>query len=188
MKNVFFLLAAIILLFSLINSRKHVSEAFNEVEKYAIDMPLTTKTECRNVCSPPTGRCFITGEQCSTDAGCYGCKPVENKSYYSQEQIISDEDSGKSSYISSYSSLTSDITRGASLITESSDSPPSYNQGKNEWKTSFDAGQEIFNKQYYEPNMSKTEKNQQQNYTTRNSATGEFKETGPLPANFYSSL
>lgn len=227
-------------------------EKYNSSTNYPVDIPLTSTFTCKNMCGP-NDRCYMTGEQCTSDIDCYGCKPkfdnyLENKtdsnyllfensvdtSIYKQntnskykndklreinkntsnfnKNIKSNKNNNLSKYTIStreaadlfkiqnlkfiknmngdydagkltpaltpnYSVLTTDIGTKATII-NNKDDKPSYYQGLNMWKDSFDEGSKLFDKRY-NPSPSQFTSN----YPERPTLSGEFIDNGPLAAN-----
>jgi hypothetical protein len=55
------------------------SRPYSMHRKYnkTVDLPLNTYYSCKNMCGP-LARCYKTGEQCTKDHDCFGCKPGKN--------------------------------------------------------------------------------------------------------------
>ena len=41
---------------------------------HSVDLPINNPIDCSNMCGP-LGRCYKTGEQCTSDIDCPGCNP-----------------------------------------------------------------------------------------------------------------
>ena len=52
-------------------------EKYNSATNYPVDVPLNSTITCKNMCGP-NDRCYLTGEQCTSDIDCYGCRPTFN--------------------------------------------------------------------------------------------------------------
>jgi len=154
---------------------------------HTVDLPLNTTYSCKNFCAPATARCAITGQQCMADIDCCGCNPgspdIEQKSTVN---VPGENDAGKLTWgvTPTYSTLTTDIGTQAKLFASNKkvDAPPQANFGVNTWSTAFNDGQQLFDKRYRPAGL----KNMP-NYDKRYSATGKFKDDGPLASNAYLS-
>ena len=178
---VVFITFLFIIFYSSYNSKDGFSNGV--MNKYNIDIPLTTNIQCNNICGPP-GRCSITGEDCSTDSGCYGCKPLKNSNYHNKS-AIPDTSAGKLSFNSNnyaYSSLTTDITHQKQLIGPKFSPAPRYFQGVNTWRKSFDAGNQLFDNRY-NPDLSYKNQNIMPYYPINTTLSNEFTDVGPTAAN-----
>jgi len=149
-----------------------------------VDLPLTTTTSCKNMCGPQN-TCAITGEQCSYDLECYGCKPPQQQTRARTENVIRGQnDAGKltDGTTPTYSSLTTDIGTQAALIdTKAENSEPiQYEQGLNTWRNPFDVAQELYNKRY-SPSMQSF----LMQYKGRPTLSGQFMDNGAPAANSY---
>ena len=51
-----------------------VKDSENINNSHNVDQPINTTISCQNVCGP-LSRCYITGEQCTSDVDCFGCMP-----------------------------------------------------------------------------------------------------------------
>jgi hypothetical protein len=170
---------------------------------HTVNLPLNTTISCKNFCGPKA-QCAITREQCTTDIDCFGCTPIQiNKNNTINSYNVDPYDAtGKLGQQGlQYSSLTTGINGHNNDLSEIY--PGSKNaqivqpyQGVDNWKKSFNAGLELYNKKressikynegnsnaipiayksklsYYEPN-----------YPLTTSATGLFYETMPPAAN-----
>lgn len=149
-----------------------------------VDVPLTTTSQCLNMCGP-VGRCSKTGEDCSNDTDCTGCKQLDNA-----PEVIPkpEDDAGKLSFGSThvYSDLTVDFGSKATLISDDdkfTDMPQPY-KGENTWREIFDVGMKLYEKRYA-PDMTKGMNAQAPKYPEHNTMLGEFNDIGPLAANTY---
>jgi hypothetical protein len=177
-----FLLFLLILLFgSIVSSSLSHSNKDSFTNKRNVDIPLTTWRECTNKCGP-SGVCSISGEDCSSDKDCYGCKPTKNNTGYTKPIPIPEEDSGKLLSIKPYSVLTHDMASDASLLSEQDKytNPPHYNQGVNQWRHAYNVATDLYNKRYNSVKYTGGPK-----YPERRSLTDEFPDTNPTPANAY---
>jgi hypothetical protein len=151
---------------------------------HTVDLPLTNTLSCKNFCSP-TSRCAITGQQCFTDIDCPGCQPstpFSKKNKNNQGCVPGDNDAGKLTVgvTPQYSSLTSGYGTQKAIITDKLYGKPSQaNFGVDTWRSSFDQGQDLFNRRY-KPNQLQY----MPNYPSIYSVTGEFLGDGPLPSNY----
>lgn len=200
--HIFFMFFLFILvlsnLFIFLNMNK-TTEGFNKTEIYAdygnsdtnhnVNLPINTNFSCKNMCSSQS-KCYITGEQCTSDIDCFGCKPKINikRNLNNGDNVVGQNDSGKYSYLApQYSSLTSDIGSKAKLFNKNIFTPiPKINWGPDLWTKSFNIGEKI-NKDnssaLWDPKKSDyifTPK-----YQVRPTITGLFKDEGPLPSNSY---
>ena len=151
-----------------------------------VDVPLTTRYSCSNFCGP-NAQCAFTREQCSTDYDCTGCKPKLKRDYqYKTKEVPGDDDAGKLTFSQTpqYSSLTTDIGTEASLYSKTDKKVPQIYWGVDKWTKSANQGTK-----YYLQNQRDNEEalrydfEFQLNYPYRESATGIFRDSGPLAAN-----
>lgn len=190
--NIYWMIMSFILLYLIfqmiryMSSQGYIVECFTNQESsktsHSVDLPLTTTYSCKNFCSP-TSRCAITGQQCFTDIDCPGCQPSAPNSKHTNEGCIpGDNDAGKLTVgvTPQYSSLTSGYGTQKAIITDKMYGKPAQpNFGVDTWRSSFDSGQELFNKRY-KPNQLPY----MPNYPAMYSITGEFLGDGPLPSNY----
>jgi hypothetical protein len=152
-----------------------------------ISMPLNTTYGCKNICGPQN-RCSITGEQCSYDRECHGCRPPSKQSRIKEHKIRGQNDAGNATTEenSTYSTLTTDIGTQTSLYNKNAIGMPSpqYFKGVNKWRKAFNVGQELYDKRY-SPSSANYEF--MPTYPIRPSMSGEFNDIGPLAANDYLS-
>ena len=144
-----------------------------------VDLPLTTRESCQNMCGP-NNRCSLTGEQCSSDIDCFGCNPHTKQFSPENSTIRGQNDAGKltTEQTPTYSVLTTDIGTHAKLINKPNTPPPGYFKGVDTWRETFDAGKELFDKRY-----SPSAQSFMPNYPKRPTLSGEFVDDGPLAAN-----
>jgi len=170
----------------LTKNRIHICESFitNDLNgpnySHTVNQPINTTISCSNKCGP-LARCYITGEQCTSDVDCYGCQRESN---YSEDTTFmrGQNDAGKKTtgVTPTYSVLTTDIGTRAKLYNKLLIDPPKYDIGVNTWTKKFDNGQILFHERYYPGN-----KQFMPNYPKRKSLSGEFEDDGPLAANAY---
>jgi hypothetical protein len=144
-------------------------------------MPLTTTYTCSNFCGP-TARCAVTGQQCLADTDCPGCQPYSPSLSTTTTCISGADDGGKLTVgvTPQYSSLTSGYGTHERVVTDDLYAqPPQANFGPKPWVPGFEAGQALFD-QRYKPGPMEFMPSYPSRYTT----TGEFKDDGPLAANY----
>ena len=148
-----------------------------------VDLPLTTTLSCQNKCGP-SSRCYLTGQQCTADIDCPGCRPYkiipEPSSFTTY--VRGENDAGKFSYLApQFSTLTTDIgTQAKSFGKKILGQPPEPNHGVNTWRTKWNVGNTEFQQRYKDVGLP-----MQMNYPARYLMSGEFIENGPLAANAY---
>jgi len=155
---------------------------------HTVDVPLTTTTNCKNMCGPPN-RCSITGQQCMSDIDCPGCNPHDSTSNSSNintnTNIVGNDDAGKLTVgvTPNYSSLTTGFgTQSRIYAQDKFDKPLAPNFGVNTWSDKFNNDRKLFDDRYKPSGL----KNMP-SYSDRYSITGEFVDEGPLPSNSYLS-
>ena len=193
--SVFLLLVSLILLyiiFKMINylvKENYIIECFTQgpVQEgsntsHTVDLPLTTKTTCKNFCGP-NARCAVTGQQCFTDIDCPGCQGTYSPSNSNKKDCIQgNNDAGKLTVgvTPTYSPLTSGYGSRERVITKNLYSQtPQANFGVDTWSNSFKDNQQLFNRRY-KPNQLQF----MPNYPEMYSITGMFSGDGPLPSNY----
>jgi len=157
------------------------SEKYDGSTSHSVDLPLTTSYSCNNFCGP-TARCAITGQQCFTDIDCPGCQPSTPFEKKTKGCIPGDNDAGKLTVgvTPQYSSLTSGYGTQKMVITDRMYGKPAQpNFGVDTWSSSFNEGQDLFNRRYKPNNLQ-----YMPNYPPIYSITGEFLGDGPLPSNY----
>ena len=167
-----------------------ISESFVTNSRYGpnyshnVDMPINTTVDCKNMCGS-MGRCYITGEQCTSDVDCYGCqtKSPNKSTLYLYDEVRGQNDAGKETtgVTPTYSTLTTDIGTNAKLYNKLLIPPPKYDIGVNVWRKKYDVGAALYDERYY-PAGSLT---YMPVYPTRTTLSGEFEDDGPLPSNAY---
>jgi hypothetical protein len=192
--NIIWMITSFILLYLVfkmihyLSSEGYITECFTNQESsktsHTVDLPLINTYSCQNFCGP-TSRCAITGQQCFTDIDCPGCKPLNpysKKNDDDQECIPGNNDAGKLTVgvTPQYSPLTSGYGTQKAIVTDKMYGKPSHpNFGVNTWRSSFNEGQELFNKRYKPDQLPYMPK-----YPPMYSITGEFLGDGPLPSNY----
>jgi hypothetical protein len=155
-----------------------------------VRQPINTRYSCKNMCGP-LARCSITGEQCQSDQDCYGCKPMFSNPEQLKitEDVPGYNDSGKLGQSGLlYSQLTADsLTRNAGEIQHNQLKPPPKAQlGVDTWRIGFDEGLKYYlDRHTYVNNENLFQNVNMPNYPERYTATGEFLERGPIPANSF---
>jgi hypothetical protein len=178
----------------LINTRcKEGFESFSEPQidkgtpqtSHTVNLPINTTFQCENMCGP-LARCSKTGEQCTSDVDCYGCQPTVvapiNQIY---GDVRGQNDAGKQTngQTPTYSILTTDIGTQAKFYGKGENPiPDQYFKGVDEWRGSFDAGMDLYNKKF-NPNIEVLPFLPK--YPTRVTLSGEFIDDGPLASNAY---
>lgn len=188
---VFILLYLVFKMIDYLSAEGYIVECFtggpaeeSSKTSHTVDLPLTTTYSCQNFCSP-TSRCAITGQQCFTDIDCPGCQPSTPFSKDSDKVkgcVPGANDAGKLTVgvTPQYSTLTSGYGTQKAVITDTLYGKPVHpNFGVDTWRSSFDAGQDLFNRRY-KPNQLQY----MPNYPPMYSITGEFLGDGPLPSNY----
>jgi len=148
---------------------------------HTVDLPLTTKTSCRNFCGP-NARCAITGQQCFADIDCPGCQPYSPPLPKTPDCIPGNNDAGKLTVgvTPSYSPLTSGYGTRERIITDDLYSKaPQANFGVDTWSDSYKESKNLFDARY-KPNQLQFMPNYPEMYTL----TGMFSGDGPLPSNY----
>ena len=147
-----------------------------------VDLPLTTTISCKNKCGP-SSRCYLTGQQCTSDIDCPGCRPYRIFPEIKEKNIVGENDAGKISYLTpQYSKLTTDIGTQSKFFGKKIllSHPPEPNHGINTWRTKWNVGNKLFQERYKDVDLP-----MQMNYPSRYLMSGEFIENGPLAANAY---
>jgi hypothetical protein len=188
---------------------QQIKDLNSPLYSHTVNLPLNNTLSCKNFCGP-NAQCAITREQCSTDIDCFGCKPIPKNTTATTTTTNNTNSSNVDSYDATgklgqqglqYSPLTTGFN--GHNIDFAEIYPGSKNaqivqpyQGVDNWKKSFNAGLELYNKKresadkynegnsnafpiayksklsYYEPN-----------YPLTTSVTGMFYETMPPAAN-----
>ena len=163
------------------NTSTQIKDTGNFNTTHTVNMPLTTKTSCTNMCI--NAICSKTKEQCLSDVDCVGCQPYIPVSKISTTNINGNNDSGKMTVgvTPTFSKLTTDIGTQSKLYSPHKlDRSPQANFGINTWIHSFNEGSNLFNNRY---NLDKS--NTMINYPKRFNVTGDFLDNGPLESNAY---
>jgi hypothetical protein len=125
-----------------------------------VNMPILDSAgpSCTNMCAP-TGRCSITGQQCTADMDCPGCQPrfpITKNTF--ENYVPADNDSGTLTTEKqlNYSKLTSDIGTRARRVMEYSVYENKYSRptisnalyasllGTTQWRSQNDLNTEVF--------------------------------------------
>ena len=167
----------------------HVCESFLTNSKngpnfsHTVDQPINTTISCKNMCGS-MGRCYLTGEQCTSDVDCYGCQTKQESTIMFQQEIRGQNDAGKKTngVTPTYSTLTTDIGTKAKLIDKSTKllDPPQYDIGVNTWRKKFNVGNNFYDERYYPGKQ-----DYMPTYPKRKTLSGEFEDDGPLAANAF---
>ena len=171
----------------LVKNRIHICEPFltNQLNgpnfSHTVDQPINTTISCSNVCGP-LGRCYLTGEQCTSDVDCYGCQTKSRSRSRMFADVRGQNDAGKETtqVTPTYSTLTTDIGTQAKLYNKLLINVPKYDLGVNTWTKKFDQGQAFYDKRYYPGRQE-----YMPNYPKRKTLSGEFIDDGPLASNAY---
>jgi len=151
---------------------------------HTVNLPINTTFSCKNVCGP-TARCYLSGEQCTSDVDCFGCQPYPKKEEIISNEVRGQNDAGKltQNVTPRYSTLTTDIGTQAAFYGKGENiEPVQYFNGINTWRHSFDVGMELYDKKYSPsanilPFLPR--------YPKRPTLSGQFVDDGPLAANAY---
>jgi len=148
---------------------------------HTVDLPLTTTLSCQNKCGP-SARCYLTGQQCTADIDCPGCRPFTIIPKPATTHIRGENDAGKMSYLTpQFSKLTTDMGTQAKLFGKKILAKPAEpSHGINTWRSKWNVGDKLFQDRYKDVGLP-----MQMNYPARYLMSGEFIENGPLPANAY---
>jgi hypothetical protein len=153
-------------------------ESFTSGSSHTVNLPLNTTYSCQNFCGP-TARCAMTGQQCLADVDCPGCQPYSPPLPATLPCIPAANDGGKLTVgvTPQYSPLTSGYGTHETVV--SNDPPAQANFGPKPWVPGYKAAQSLFD-QRYKPGPMEFMPTYPNRYTT----TGEFKDDGPLAANY----
>ena len=162
----------------------------NSKYSHSVDLPLTTTYTCNNMCSSQS-KCYITGEQCTSDTDCYGCN-IPNKMYEknnNNKNIRGNNNAGKYSFlVPQYSKITTDIGSQAKIydIKNKNVGPPPIYFGPFLFNEVANLGTKI-NKDnssfIWDPKPE--DKKYTIQYPKRDTVTGLFLDEGPLASNAY---
>lgn len=150
--------------------------------RHTVDLPINTKYSCKNMCGSQS-TCSITGEQCTSDIDCYGCRPMKNNNKNISKDINSYDDNGKltDNMTPNFSILTNDIGTNAYFFKDKIDSPALYyNKGINTWRETFNEEKLLYDKRY-NPSIYFTQFIP--SYKATPTLTGEFMVVGPYASN-----
>jgi len=150
---------------------------------HTVDLPINTTLSCKNMCGS-LGRCYLTGEQCTSDVDCFGCQTSQNPKMLSIELLRGQNDAGKETtgVTPTYSVLTTDIGTNAKLYNKLNIDPPQYDIGVNTWRKKYDDGQKFFDMRYSHGQL-----DYMPTYPKRKTLSGQFDDDGPLASNAYLS-
>ena len=161
----------------------------NSKYSHSVDLPLTTTYTCNNMCSSQS-KCYITGEQCTSDTDCYGCN-IPNKMYEKKNNrnIRGNNNAGKYSFlVPQYSKITTDIGSQAKIynIKNKNVGPPPIYFGPFLFNEVANLGTKINkdNSSFIWDPKSEDKKYTIQ-YPKRDTVTGLFLDEGPLASNAY---
>jgi hypothetical protein len=151
---------------------------------HTVNMPINTTFSCKNVCGP-LARCYLSGEQCTSDVDCYGCQPLPQKEKVISSGVRGQNEAGKltDGVTPTYSTLTTDIGTKALLYNDGENiQPVQYFNGIDMWRNQFNTGMELYDKRYAPssnilPFLPK--------YPKRPTLSGQFIDDGPLASNAY---
>lgn len=157
---------------------------------HTVNLPINTTFQCSNMCGP-LSRCSKTGEQCTSDIDCYGCKPiiVDTEPEYVKENAANlrgNNGAGKltDGQTPTYSPLTTDIGTKAKFVNGDPNNrftkAPQYNFGVDLWSSYYNAGMDIFNDRYEPKDLEFLP-----TYPKRYNLSGVFVDNGPLASNAY---
>jgi len=154
-------------------------------ERFAVDMPLTTRSRCSNMCV--NSKCSKTGARCLSDVDCegrgYGMSDPNIPQYIQNAYIRGNNSAGK--ITPTYLSLTTNIRTQSKWITSDKfKKPPSPNFGTDLWTRNFNEERKLFEKRY---KPTATEYPEMLKYPQRYSLSGMFIEEEPLESNAYFS-
>ena len=158
-----------------------IQDSGSPLTSHNVDLPLTTTVSCQNKCGP-SARCYLTGQQCTADIDCPGCRPYNIFPKPASTYIRGENDAGKISYLTpQYSKLTTDMGTQAKFFGKKVlGKPAEPNHGINTWRTKWNVGNKLFQDRYQDVDLP-----MQMNYPARYLMSGEFIENGPLAANAY---
>lgn len=179
----------VLLLFVILLNMVSLKEGYDNYS-HTVNLPINTKYSCKNMCGPQA-TCSITGEQCTSDIDCYGCRPTKKKrkgkrrmnDNHNYDNVIPFDDNGKltDNVTPSYSTLTSDIGTHAYYFENKINSPALYyNKGINTWRETFDEEKLLYDKRY-NPSIFFTQFIP--SYHATPTLTGEFMVVGPYASN-----
>jgi hypothetical protein len=170
---------------------------------HTVNLPINDPVSCKNFCGP-NAKCLLTGEQCTSDINCYGCKPVQKPQSQQQQNAIEEikpyDDAGKLGQNQGlqYSPLTTGFNGKnadfSQIYPGSKDAQLKVPyQGVDLWMDSFNKGLQLYNKKresadkYNVASLGFDFESKKQYYEPKYpmtlSATGQFYETTPPASN-----
>jgi hypothetical protein len=179
---IFILIIFVFKMIHYLSTNKYIVECFNTSTSHTVDLPLTNKYSCKNFCGP-TARCSITGQQCFADIDCPGCQPSVPGVPRHNTDIPGDDGAGKLTLgvTPQYSSLTSGFGTKEQIINKNMSAKPLQPKfGVNTWLSSYNVGQELFNKRYKPKNLM-----YMPNYDERYNMLGDNTTDEPYASNSY---
>jgi hypothetical protein len=174
----------VLLLFIILLNMVSLKEGYDNYS-HTVNLPINTKYSCKNMCGPQA-TCSITGEQCTSDIDCYGCRPTKKKRKNNlnkkNNNVIPFDDNGKLTDMTpSESVLTSDIGTNAYYFENKINSPAlNYNKGINTWRETYNQEKLLYDKRY-NPSIYFTQFIP--DYTATPTLSGEFMIVGPYASN-----
>lgn len=171
------------------NYINYYNKTYNDPEySHTVDLPLTTTYTCNNMCGSQS-KCYLTGDQCTSDTDCPGCKiPIPSYKEYNDTNVKGNNNAGKYDYlVPQYSKLTNDIGTHAKLYTfnKNRPPPPSYYGPILFAKSSNITTKINKDNSSFIWNPKPSDYNYVPKYPKRYSATGLFLDDGPLASNAY---
>jgi len=165
------------------SERSHGGDLGLPETNHNVNMPINNSFTCTNMCGPPA-RCSKTGEQCTSDIDCLGCRPVVLSPPLNPDNVKGFHHAGRLNYMRpDYSVLTTDMTRETHVYDDQKDQPPpAYFQGYNVWKKPFTVGSQMYD-QRFAPSID--DPTLAVNYPEKYTLSGEFIDDGPLAANAF---
>jgi hypothetical protein len=141
-----------------------------------VDQPLNNIYTCQNMCGSQS-RCILTGEQCTSDVDCQGCRPPVNYKQQNTANVVGENDAGKVGPSITFSELTTDFASEQAKIIDKSAYPSMYARGEDMWTAAFNDGLNLHKSKYDKtlPNEIK--------YNKQTSLSGDYTTTGPSPSN-----
>jgi len=181
--NIFFLKDDYYKLFN-----KESFDSYGNNYSHTVDLPINTNYSCKNMCGS-NAKCILTGEQCTSDIDCYGCKPKSKSKKKNQpsKSVKSYNDNGKltDAFTPNFSVLTNDIGTKTYFFEDKINSPAFYyNKGINTWRDTFNIEQQLYDKRYKYNDSSKIHNlSKIRNYKAIPTLSGEFLVIEPQASN-----